>query len=74
MTHFKCNFGVKRFLTKEPSSLRVCSRSNIADDELTFGMKSFIGATPEHSLCEVREHLIQHGRLCTGQNESNCSS
>jgi uncharacterized coiled-coil DUF342 family protein len=22
---------------------------------------------PEHSLCAMRTHLIQHGRLCTGQ-------
>jgi hypothetical protein len=63
-----------RLLTKEPSSLRVCSRSNIAGADLTFGIKSFIGAIPEHSLCEVRAHLIQHGRLWTGQNESSFSS
>jgi hypothetical protein len=40
-------------LTKEWSSLRVCSRSNIAGDDLTFEIKSAIGATPEHSLCAV---------------------
>jgi methylaspartate ammonia-lyase len=25
------------------------------------------------ALCDVRMHLIQHGRLCTGQNESSFS-
>ena len=56
-------------LTKEHSSFRVCSRSNIAGADLTFDMKSFIGATLEHSLCEVREHLIQHERY--GQDRTN---
>jgi hypothetical protein len=32
-------------LTKELSSLRVCSRSNIAGDDLTFEIKYVIGAT-----------------------------
>jgi hypothetical protein len=59
----------------DPSPVKaICSRSNIAGDDLTFGVKSFIGATPEHFLCEVREHLIQHGQLWTGQNESSFSS
>ena len=56
-------------LLKEHSSVRVCSRSNIAGDDLTFGIKSFIGAIPEHSLCEVRTHLLQHGRY--GQDRTN---
>jgi hypothetical protein len=56
-------------LTKEPSSLRVCSRSNIAGDDLTFEIKSVIGVTPAHSLCAVRTHLIQHGRY---QQDSTC--
>jgi archaellum component FlaC len=45
----------------------ISKASNIAVDDLTFEIKSVIGATPEHSLCAVRAHLIQHGRLCTGQ-------
>jgi hypothetical protein len=32
-------------LAKEPSSLRVCSRSSIAGDDLTFEIKFVIGAT-----------------------------
>jgi hypothetical protein len=56
-------------LTKERSSLRVCSRSKIAGDDLKFGTQSFNGATPVHVLCDVRTHLIQHGRLWTGQND-----
>ena len=54
-------------LTKEPCYLGVCSRSNIDDYDLTCEKQSVIEATPEHSLCAVRTHVIQHGRLCTGQ-------
>jgi hypothetical protein len=49
-------------LTKEWSSLRVCSRSNIAGDDLTFEIKSAIGATPEHSLENFKKsfnHVIR---------------
>jgi hypothetical protein len=62
--HFATLHQLKHLLTKESSSLRICSRSNIAGDDLTFGVKSFIGATPEHFLCEVREHLTDE-KFCS---------
>jgi hypothetical protein len=49
-------------LTKEPSSLRVCSRSNIAGADLKFGRKSFNGATRKLivNLLNFRLKVWQH--------------
>jgi hypothetical protein len=38
-----------RLLTKDPSSLRVCSRSNIAGDDLTFEIASEFNQIKEHA-------------------------